>query len=238
MDLTAVCPVPRMMRLGGSDWAISRLRVRDLALVQRWLMDRAPCPFESSLASAEGLGGPAGRRRLADLYERCESWPPEPGTAAGEALLGTAEGVHFLLALALARHHADLKPVEVFDLAGRVTVAEWHPLRFFLFGGDPLLALSRLIDPEGAARGRGPEDAGPKNWAAEFCALSAETGLSFADLGELELPQYFALLNGGARDVGTLAMAPGANLAAEALRRRRLFHGDDDDAAEAAHGDG
>lgn len=201
-DLTSAVPVPRVMALGQEQYLVSHLKIKELAILQRWLMSQVPDPIEGRLSDI--FAGKVKRRELVALHEACSAWPPAPGSAESETILYTEDGLRFFLTLLLSRHQPQIQATEVAAIVSSITIHQWDALRYHAFAGDSLDILYRRIDPVGARKAdelrRGGKESRPKDWPAEFARLWEKSGGSgsprefFDSLAELELPQYVALL--------------------------------------------
>lgn len=240
-DLTAAVPVPRLMPLGNSHYLISHLKIKELAVLQRWIVGHAPDPIEARLTDV--FADKVKRRELVALHDACSAWPPPPGSSEAETLLYTEEGLRLFLTLLISRHQK-VEADEIAGVAGLITARQWDALRYHAFAGNSLDILYRRIDPIGArmaddARAGGRERR-PRNWPGEFADLYEKFGKGtlpgefFNSLSDLELPQYFALL--GDRDDDGYTEVADANLKKEAKRRWACWNDFSDEEGPTADG--
>mgnify|MGYP000090023875 CR=1 FL=1 len=221
-DLTRVVPFPVAVTAGGARRLVWPLRLRDFASLQAWLKTRVPCPLDAALEEidSKGLQGRARQRRLAEAFEACEVWPPRQGSDAGDALLGSADGVIYFLTVVADRSkwsEADLLAV-VSDL----TPDSLASIRRAAYQSDPLDTLTVLMEllPDDEA------DPAAFNWARAFVQTIDRTGWTFDQVADLTLAQWQALRTGGVPD-RTPPHPVGMTYQEAAAAQRRKFWGDD-----------
>lgn len=226
MDLTRVVPTPEAVRAGGSVRLVHPLRLRDVARIEAFVRSRVPCPLDVALdeIAAKGLRGRARQRRLAEAYEACEAWPPRFGDPAADAVLDTADGIVFLLALIADRSGWTRGDLE--DLLGSIEPGDLARIRAAAFQADPIDRLTDLMglrdpDPEPDAA---PSE--PANWGESFARAAELTGWTFDQIADLTLPQWRALRTGGKVD-RSATIPPGMSAAEAGERQRRKFWGED-----------
>jgi len=173
--ITRVVPVPRAIPLGGSLRVVAELRLSDLALIQAWLEEQAPHPLEG-LAPAWADPEPATRpARLAAAWQAAANWPVRLGTDRAAALLATAEGRAYFLAVVLRRHDPDFAAAQALALLPEITPAEWAGLIRVAYALTPRQEIAAEVAPEAGGR--------TANWClSAYRASQAEGGPSPAEL--------------------------------------------------------
>lgn len=192
VDIALLTGAPRAVSVAGEIYMVAPLRPLDLGELQAWIKDRVPHPVDAIKASLEAMD-PIERRaaeRAAVVAGR--DWPPAVGSRDGAMLLLT-EGLGKFLEVVLRRHRPGFTEADGWQLAARMTQAEFLTLADRAFGREGELP----HEP----RSNGKRDR-VQGWGEVFEAVHKLTGWTYAAIAEMSLPAIEAKLNGGKRRRG------------------------------------
>ena len=196
--LTRALPTPRVLSLGGQDWLVSELRLRDIAILEAWVEARTPWPTDL-LPERDDTDAPTWSRLLDAAYNAAERWPPRFGDARCTALLNTQDGLAFFVWVAIQRDQPGATIEDARGLVARMGATDWKLLARVLFGGDPMEELLRLMEEGGGAPDRPPVD-----WEKAVHEVAEMLGITYEAVGEMTLSQFaIARRRGEPLDHGT-----------------------------------
>lgn len=220
--ITRLIPVPRRLPLGGRDYLVSEMTLRDLAELQGHLDDRHPDALDAVEGRLAGVTDPADRERLLARAYRAE-WdgPPAYGEPAAVAFYATDEGICLLAWTALRRHQPGLTPAAAVAIADAMTAAEYGRLWRTFHGVDTLEALERLLWGP-----REPAGGPPVEWTKVVVGVCERfPAYTLAAVYDLTLTELGALRRGGDEPERGRVLRPGEDPEVALAEYHRLFGG-------------
>jgi hypothetical protein len=214
MSITTCIPVPLRLTLGGKDYLVSPLRIRDLAELTGWAEARSPEPLEL-LAGIDRESDPERwRSAFRDAYELAEAGPQTYVASGPEALVA-------LIRVAIGRHRPDFTEADALEVFGACSLVEFQRLTRFCWCVDPLDVLERAFEPPDGPAGK------PMSWEQAIDELSRARGWTYETIAEMSLAAFHhAMRCGNPKDRGSVPRR-GESVIVCARRRRRAFYGED-----------
>lgn len=146
MDLAQATGVDEEITLGGGEYRVRLLTMREWGVLSSWLKSKIPSPVTNALLAiqqAKNAGEPIGQAAQDDLLDHAQrsalKWPPRLGTEAWFDAIGSIDGgdARFLYEV-LSKTHLDFTEEKAKALVPKVTGEEWGELiRVSLFGTHP-----------------------------------------------------------------------------------------------------
>ncbi len=97
----------RSVTLLGKEYAVSKLRPRDIGTIEAWFKDVTPNPKKEARQHMEGLPDAVAMHIWDEALKEAKDWPPGFDSDAGQKLLLTDEGQARILHICLKRGFAD-----------------------------------------------------------------------------------------------------------------------------------
>ena len=128
-DLATVTAAPKTFRLDGADYAVPKLRPREMGEIQAWIKSRFPDPrVEARLAIQDCKFESLAHKIWEAAEAQAKEWPPKFGSSRVEAELATADGFGFMVWILLRRTVPGLDQARARELADRLEAAEFKQL--------------------------------------------------------------------------------------------------------------
>lgn len=218
--ITSVLPRPRATVLAGRIYALSELRLVDLAELQAWLELAGPHPL-AGLPCTENDDDQATRpARLRAAWRAAKEWPPIYGSNESRDLLASPGGIVAFVWLCLRRNHPEIELDEAAEVAAAMTAENWRELRRIAYGVPIWRQLIGELDPEWS-----DSPANSIDWGRAFEELSAERGWTYEQIGEMTLSQWRNYCTGGKPAQYRAQPRPGETAKQLMARQREIFGG-------------
>lgn len=130
---------PRPIRVAGREYKIGALKLKEIAMLQRWIREHAERPTVRATREAQWFpeGERDALRRAAALEER-DAWPPSPGSRQGNRILfDDEEGWRAFLGVFFGKHQP-LKDDDIDHLLGVLDEVDMNVFVAVAFGEDDL----------------------------------------------------------------------------------------------------
>lgn len=180
--------IPRSITLAGESFNVAPLRVRDLADLGAFAMNRQTGPDPIDVARFLPEDTPPDERSAAfrAAQDHATNPPPDIGTPGYRDAFATAEGSAFLIYVVLHRHNDGFSLSKAMQLLG--SLAESDPdgmgrLCRRAFGSHPVRDFMALIDPEPSGE--------PPDWPRLIATLAEARGWTFDQIGDMTLPAFW-----------------------------------------------
>lgn len=194
MSLSRAFPTSAPVALAGATFRVHQLRLRDLARLEQWALDRLASPADA-LAGALALDDPTERRTaLADAYDAIREAQGGMGSPAVDDALSSLPGCVMQLRMAIRKPR--IRWSVALDAARRCTDAEWSRFTAIAWATDPLDQAAICLDRELGVTWPRPRDQ-TGSWGEAIWKVIELTGWSFDQAGRLTLSQWDLIRSGG-----------------------------------------
>lgn len=236
--LADLIPQPTPMTLGGHEWLVSQLTLRDIASLEAWVAACLPDPM--AVIAGHEPGTPERRKALRAAFDLADRGLPGIDDPSAAALLSTPMGVGRCLWLSLRKAHPELTQADVIGIATEMTGPEWAAFDRLAWAADLWEIIQGEIYAEiGVKLPRAPQ--ADTNWVRSFFWLARHAHLNVEEFADLTIGQWAALLSGGEKKKRTVDRPIGwthERLQADVLTPLKTFWAEDETTGQGAKADG
>ena len=191
MSILDAIPSPKALTIGERRFIVSQFQLKDWAGLQNFLEGEYPHPYLRDREELKVADERDRKRRLVQLLQEDQGWPPRFPCAESDLLLLTVHGLAFFLRLALSKHN-DVSQVDFLVLARTITEPELLAVEECVYNLSPTNALYRMIFP------RVHEHSGEPPDFAELIDIVARehAGWTYEYIASLTLSQFSVAMTG------------------------------------------
>lgn len=222
MPLSRIIPVPRLLEIGGRDWLVSELTLRDVATLEAFVEARLPRPVDC-LPDRGSVPSWAWHTLFEQAWDRAEEWPPDFDSPLSSDVMQTLHGTAFFLWLTLRRFNS-VEFEEAAQLSLMATPRAWREVNRVAYGVEQIDELDRMLEDLGLHPG------GAYPWEENVYRVCESLKLTPDEVADMTISQFFWALRQGKPKERGLAVDDGMSpqeIARKMAQMRKRFYGED-----------